>query len=432
MISMIVAMTWLSNQVTRHALVPLRDSTFISAYASAAVMVYESGGKQALKQWLHTLKNTSAIDAVLIDSQGHDVLNAPLPQSVKNIVGQVVTKPYANMPYREGLSLVSAPVVSDFGQTYRLVTEMPSVFSILAQDNVPLFTLRVLIGMIITGFICYLLSIYLTKPITVLQIAAKKIGEGEFNTRVLRKMGRRKDEIADLAREFDRMTEHLEDIIKAQQRLLQDVSHELRSPLARLQVALEIARRHANGLANNEFNRIELESEKLNELIGEILSLARLQSVKEPVNDEVNVAELLQTIVNDTNFEFKDVNKSVRIIETCDCSIKANKKLLQRALENIIRNALHYTKPMTQVEIGLQRDNAGRISIKIRDHGPGVPQESLEKIFDPFYRVDGAREKSSGGYGLGLAIAKTAIKLHEGVLQARNVLGGGLLVEVLI
>lgn len=285
------------------------------------------------------------------------------------------------------------------------------------------FAAAILMG----GFICYLLSLYLLRPIRILQRAVKKLGHGEFQTRVQALLGHRKDEIGELAHDFDEMAARLESLVLSKQQLLQDISHELRSPLARLSVALEIARDKSPQI-QKELTRIAYEADKLNELIRQILSLASLNaSQNELLFEEIDVIDLVKSIVSDAHYEAQHRQAPIRLSLPDVCHAQVCYSLLRSAIENIIRNALRYT-PEDQpihVMVHVQQDD---ITISIEDSGPGIPAEKLDQVFDPFFRVDDSRTQNTGGFGLGLAIAKRAVLLHKGQINAKNLLQGGLCV----
>jgi two-component system sensor histidine kinase CpxA len=231
------------------------------------------------------------------------------------------------------------------------------------------------------------------------------------------------------------MGQRLESMVKAQQRLLGDISHELRSPLARLGVALGLARQRAGMEANGALDRIERESDNLNEMIGQLLTLTRLESgTDERKPSEVDLAALVRDVAEDADFEARSLNRSVQIVWTEKCSINGVEELLRSAVENVVRNAVRYTPEGTAVEVALRRQNGGgdRFAlISVRDRGQGVPEESLEKIFRPFYRTEDARDRQSGGgTGLGLAITERAVRMHGGTVEAHNAKDGGLSVEL--
>ncbi len=432
MILIITSIAFLGGYFLRESIIPMRNNTLLSTYANAAVMVYETEGPKALEYWFNQVSKNSGIRAYLVNQYGEDVLESSLSGQLSITDSKLQLNILPNTSYREGRMMVSKVITSQSGMQYRLITRLPSAFSNFTTQNLQLLWLRLLLAIFITGIICYFLSRYLTTPINKLQRAARQIAGGQFSTRVSQAIGDRNDEIGELADEFDTMAERIESLIESQKRLLQDVSHELRTPLARLQVALELARRRSKGLAESELDRIAIESERLNELIGEILSLARLETAEVSLDEHVNITRLMEKTVQDTNFEFKQLNKSAQLHGEEGLKLIGNMTLMQRAFENILRNALRHTQDHSCVDIQIiELKKPHEICITIRDHGPGVPPQALPSLFRPFYRVEDSRFKDTGGYGLGLAIAFKAIELHRGDIKAYNAEEGtGLVVEI--
>lgn len=285
-------------------------------------------------------------------------------------------------------------------------------------------------GLLLTALaLCYLLAAYLTSPIRKLREATQKLSEGELNTRVAERLGRRRDELADLARDFNVMAERIESLITSQQRLNRDISHELRSPLARLNVALEIAKQRSTPETQPILARIETESERLNEMISRLLTLAKLETgseIVEPVR--LDLTEIVRDVAEDADFEAQAKGRSVKVSSYEACIVMGSENLLRSAVENVLRNAVRYTADGTAVDVALTKNN-GHAVIRVSDHGGGVPEDELENLFRPFYRVGEDRTRSTGGTGLGLAIAERAIKAHKGTINAKN-MNGGLQVEI--
>ena len=249
---------------------------------------------------------------------------------------------------------------------------------------------------------------------------------GDFDQRVAPGLGSRRDEIADLARDFDHMAARIEKLMASQMQLLGDISHELRSPLARLVVALELAQQKRGTEASAEFERIALETERMNELIGQVLAITRMETGAGKIERELlDVNALLENLVENCNFELGADDRRVAIVAAETAAIEGDTALITSALENVIRNAARYTAPGTTVEVDA-RTGEDWLVIRVRDHGPGIPQAMLERVFDPFVRVGEARDRGSGGHGLGLAIARRAIVLHGGEITAANHADGGL------
>jgi two-component system sensor histidine kinase CpxA len=238
----------------------------------------------------------------------------------------------------------------------------------------------------------------------------------------------RQDEIGGLARDFNYMASRMETLLKSQQRLIADVSHELRSPITRLGLALGLMRRAREGDPRTSIARMERELERLNALITQLLTLSRLESLeKPPPSEPIDLSSLVREIAADADFEATNMNRSVRLAECAACSMSGARDLLRSAVENVVRNALKYTAPNSQVLVRLSRvEGNGTATIAVEDHGPGVPPDALEHMFEPFYRVDEARDRGSGGTGLGLAIARQIVTLHGGSVRALNREEGGL------
>lgn len=280
----------------------------------------------------------------------------------------------------------------------------------------------------VTGAIfCYLISRYLTKPLAKLGDAAANIAEGRLDTRADPSLRDRRDEIADLARNFDRMAERIEALIMGQRRLLGDVSHELRSPLSRLIVALGLVKQGPAEEAAGNLERIGLEARRLDTLIGQLLALTRIDSgVDRGSPASFDLTNVVQEVANDGDFEARARNRSVVIKHADACTVTGFEELLRSAVENVVRNAIRHTAEGTAVEISLQTASSRGLFL-VRDYGPGVPDSMLSEIFLPFRRV---ADGNSEGAGLGLAIADRAVNVHRGTIRARNAPGGGLIVEI--
>jgi two-component system sensor histidine kinase CpxA len=280
-----------------------------------------------------------------------------------------------------------------------------------------------------TCIVSWWLARYVARPVTRLQASARAIAAGNLDARVGAAFGRRRDELGVLARDFDQMAERVRALIAARDVLLRDVSHELRSPLARLRVALGLARR-PQADTERELDRIEREAERLDALIGEILQLSRLSS-PEPLlaTTEFDLGALLEEVVADASLEGAAQGKTIATTGSSSAYVPGDPELLRSAIENVLRNAVRFTAPDTSVAVSLET-RAREIVIAVQDRGPGVPAAELERIFEPFYRVATSRDRSSGGTGLGLAIAARVVALHAGTITAHNGADGGLTIEI--
>jgi len=398
---------------------------------ATAMQTYEQGGEGPLRHYLDDVRESLHVRVLLFDEQGKELSGRPLPHWADPLKRGELPPPrdiwqrLTPSPFRHQV------IASSSGHRYSVFVVLPP--GPFGPEGVP--TLFILIGILSSGLVCYLLAHYLTSPVVRLRAATQRLADGDLTARAGDGSGsRRRDEVAQLVRDFDAMAERLEQSVNAQARLLNDVSHELRSPLARLNVALALARQRAGLQAQSALERIELEADRLNELIGSLLAIARLENGDDATRqDPVSLGELIESIALDADFEAQMRNCRVQPTIVENCTVMGSEILLHRAIENIVRNAIRYTREGTNVQVVLE-PSAGaepaQATIRVTDSGPGVPEELLGKLFRPFYRVDDARGRQTGGVGLGLAIAERAIRLHGGTVIARNRPEGGLLVEI--
>lgn len=290
---------------------------------------------------------------------------------------------------------------------------------------------QAVIFLVVGGGICYLLAWRLTAPVRQLRQAVQQLADGDLTARTGIAAGQQGDEITDLGRDFDRMAERIETLLVSQKQLVRDISHELRSPLARLQIALGLARRKAAADTEQALDRIEQEAGRLNGMIGELLTLSLLDNgAALSQTEQVDLGELVDEVAQDADFEAAGSACQVLLSAQAGPQVTGNRELLRRAIENVVRNGLRYTVAGSAVELLLEQDQQNHAVIRVRDHGPGVPEAMLEAIFQPFCRVAEARDRQSGGTGIGLAITARAVALHGGSVTARNRPEGGLEVEI--
>jgi two-component system sensor histidine kinase CpxA len=286
---------------------------------------------------------------------------------------------------------------------------------------------------VVCGGIAYGLTYYLTNPTLKLRRATQRFAAGELSTRVASELGGRTDELGQLGRDFDVMAERIQNLLVSERRLLGDISHELRSPLARVQLAVDLANASADEETRGYLARIELETGRLNHMIGQLLTLTRLEAgaptPSESAKTPVDLTDLVTEVCADADFEAQGMGRTVDVVHCEPATVLGSSQLLRSAVENVVRNALMHAPESSVVEVSLAREGANAI-IAVRDHGPGVPEECLEELFRPFFRVAEARDRRSGGVGLGLSITERAVRLHGGTVRALNAEGGGLLVEM--
>ena len=294
----------------------------------------------------------------------------------------------------------------------------------------PVASILPMLSIGISGFICFLLTRHITSPLFELRRGAETIAAGNLTARVSGDVRNRRDEIGQLGRDFDRMAERLELLVDSHKRLLGDASHELRSPLSRLLVALGLARR-ANAEEMPELlDRIALEAGRLDTLIGQLLALSRIESGSHAVAaSSIDLAALVHEVVTDADFEARAKSRRVVVSAFEECTVFGFEELLRSAVENVVRNGIRFTREGTAVDVSIRRER-DRAVIRVRDHGPGVPEAMLSEIFLPFRRVQANSGAGNDGSGLGLAIALRAVAANGGKITARNAVDGGLVVDI--
>jgi signal transduction histidine kinase len=447
----------------------------LSLHGKTAIDIFEREGIPSLNNYLSYVEDGTGLKIFIFDISGNEIRGQKAPPKMANflsshgntdlkgdndfVVQEVPSSKMKKYIIAAEVTLRSPPLLPPNITTnrhhilpppnYRLPPPPPLRWTFEPRpgppppfmpfpDTVNLLSLlsRILIALTLSGAICYLLAHYLTAPIAKLRNATRLFADGNLSIRVSTAMGRRNDEISWLALDFDLMAERIELLLTSQRTLLRDVSHELRSPLARLNVALELCRRHGNSETEKYLDRIGLEADKLNELIGQILTLNRVESgITQLKKEQVNIGHLINEIVLDADFEAKNRNRSVSVAIHEECTVLGSVELIRRAIENIVRNAILYTAERSTVEISVNRilkDNRTFVLIIVRDFGAGISEEELENIFKPFYRVGEGRDRLTGGAGIGLTIADVAVRLHGGSIKAINAPGSGLRVEILL
>jgi two-component system sensor histidine kinase CpxA len=420
---------------------PALISDALAGYSQHAVETLETKDKRALAIYLRSIERKTRVRLYLFNEHltelsGRSTSRANnIATEVRN-VAMLAAQSHETQVKIGMLSIIGAqPQRGRGGKRYVFAGAIPR--ALLTATYVPLSTrlLRVLAVLLTGGLVCYGLARYVAAPVSTLRDATRRLAAGDLATRVGPELGRRRDELTDLGRDFDLMAERMESLIVRQRRLLGDISHELRSPLARLNLALGLARRYAGDEAAGALDRIERESERMDELIGQLLSLVRLESGDMARHDEpVELQRMVQAIAEDADFEARGRNCSVRVVATTECWTLGTPEFLRSAISNVVQNAVRYSSDGTAIEIALSLGSdergATQAIINVRDHGPGIPEAALQDVFKPFYRVADARDRQTGGTGLGLAITDRAVRSHGGSVQASNAPGHGLIVEL--
>jgi two-component system sensor histidine kinase CpxA len=387
----------------------------LNVQVAQAKRAYETGGREALAGVLSRFQQITQIKVLFTDSNGTDLLTGtPHPELLR-----VPQRSRWRVPFPFG---GRPPIIAreDSSRRYRLflIDQRRNFTSFFFLQPQHLW----IVGLVV--LLCYGFAYHLTSPVRRLRSVVDCFGRGDFSARA---PASRKDELGELARSFNEMAGRIQTLLAAERRLLLDISHELRSPLARLGVAVELARSGED--REHMLDRIQKEADRLNELVAELLQVTRVEADPSlQKNDLVHLDELLGDMVYDSLLEAKAKDCTLLLKAPAPAILWGDEELIRRALENVIRNAIRYAPRNTSVDIELTR-TADAASVSVRDYGPGVPGEALTRIFDPFYRVDSDRNRLSGGLGLGLAIARRSVELHKGKLSAQNA-NPGLLVTI--
>ncbi|WP_263322306.1 ATP-binding protein [Endozoicomonas sp. Mp262] len=366
----------------------------------------------------------------LFDMEGNILGGSDLSEELQSAYKKTRVTSEPSIIFRRGVVVVGPRKVILNGQPYELylTKEMPRLVHWRVKQVMARQWHLVIIALGVSFLLCVILARYLVGPIRHLQGISRKLAKGDMAARVGTKVIQRKDELGELGHDFDVMAAKLEFLLNTKQQLLRDVSHELRSPLTRLQLSLALARRKSPE-ATAEHDRIEREIERLDQLIGQIIRFSRIQhGVSEQAWEGVDLQQLVKQLVDDGDFEAQARNKAVILTKSTEINIMAVRDFVSSAIENIIRNAIRFTPEESSIEVSLEQVEREAV-IRVRDYGPGVPEDTLDSLFDPFFRVDETRGRENNGTGLGMAIAHGTVSFHKGTIRAKNA-SPGLQVEI--
>ena len=430
MIVALVAAMWMGSRIGILSTTQFLQAENREPVIERASQALNAGGRESLTAWLRQNQTPTAGWTLLI------VDDNDVNRLAREIPGYLLPRLRGPNFFRNRSGPSGAPanrrdqqnfdeITGPYGETFRFLF-IPTRITVLNFLGIPMTQVGVVtIAIVVAAMTALLLARSLSLPIVRLQRATRGLAAGALDTRVGEPFVSRKDEIGTLARDFDTMAERVQALITDKEVLLRDVSHELRSPLARIRVALALAERKAGVAAEGDLNRIEHEAEKLDQLVGQILAVSRLRTSPLEQFVEVDLVELLRQVVDNARFEHPD--RAIGYEAGDVPTIQGNGAELASAVENVLRNALLYAGSRADVNVVLEK-SGDDIVITVSDNGPGVPEDQLARLFEPFYRVDPSRDHKTTGYGLGLAIASGVIKRHGGSITARNRPEGGLAV----
>jgi signal transduction histidine kinase len=393
--------------------------------ASLAAQRFEQAGPAGVAQLLDGLSLPHRSRFWLLDGSGNELTGRIVPDRILQAAAAADRQEGLYHSYEA--NVLATRVTTDHGQ-YLLIAELtpPPLSERIPGDL--LWTLK--LGTIFSAIICLLIAHYLTKPIERMRDATHELARGNLDIRAGENLGNRQDEIADLVRDFDTMAGELRNQIQSERNLLSGVSHELRSPIARIRLALALARNADDRERAEMLDRIEQDTIQLDSMLERILTVARLESGQQkPKFESLSLNDVVDDVLHDANFEAAATGATINYQKSGEIKVNGDAGLLRSAVENVVRNAVFYSGQGGKIDVSLEKTDGAAV-ISVRDNGPGVPENALPLLFKPFYRVDDSRGTNTGGMGLGLAIVRNAAALHGGSVSAKNVLPHGLEVEL--
>ena len=390
------------------------------ALANFAAQTFEQQGQAGLSPLLDNLSLKNRSKFWLVDSNGNELSGRPLPAKI--LADAAEAEKNEGLHHSFEANVLAASATTSRG-SYMLIAELtPPPLSERVPGDI-LWTLK--LGTIFSAVICFLIAHYLTKPIARLRDATHQLARGNLDIHAAENLGNRRDEIADLVRDFDSMAGELRVLIQSERDLLSGVSHELRSPIARIRLALTLARQSDDPERREMLDRIEQDTIQLDSMLERILALARLESGQhKPQFEPLSLNEIVDDVLYDAKFEAASTDATITYEGEEGIQVNGDEGLLHSAIENLVRNAIFYSGENGRIEVQLKRSQ-GKACLTVRDNGPGVPEDKLALIFKPFYRVDDARGTATGGMGLGLAIVRNAVSAHGGDVMVKNVMPHG-------
>jgi two-component system, OmpR family, sensor histidine kinase CpxA len=423
--------TWIilqpKNAPTQQSMPTLADTAWISG--KAAVTALEQEGPLAASAYIQQVYQRTHLKSCLFDTAGNPIAGSDCADF--SDIGPRAT-PSETPSFTTKRNFLRVVVTIRGKSEHSYVYAMGSMQRRGPPPGITHvgFLLHWSAPLLVSGLICYLLTRHLTVPVLRVREASQHLAAGDLSTRAASGMERRRDELGSLVREFNAMAARIEELVSRQRQLIYEISHELRSPLARLAVALDLGRQRKGN--DPAFDHIEQDIERLNEMIERLLTIARLDVCAPPVAmTRLDLTALVSQIANSAEFELQEHKGTMCLSSGGDYFVQGNAELLHSALENVVRNAVRYTGSGNAVDVRLEPAGTPNIvRIVVRDYGHGVPESELVKIFQPFYRVADDRNRESGGTGLGLAIADRVVRSHNGTISARNATPHGLEVEI--
>lgn len=395
----------------------------ISNSSDYAVAEYEHNGTVGLGQALGKINTRIHGELWIVDEKRQPIQGGVLPPEI----AAALTMP-DDVTTEDTYLLVRVPFEHE-GKNYQALAKLNMPRPPRTPPGQEL-TLQILLAIAISSVICFVLARYIARPVTSLRVAAQRIAEGDLQARAHPSF-EGNDELGALTRDFNRMAARLEATLIAQQRMFADVSHELRSPMSRMTLALELAKQRSGPQAASALERIEIEIGRMNALVEQLLKLAKLETGTVQDRQEIiSMTEMLSHVAADAEIEANAKQCAVVLKNEIRALVEGDADVLRSAIENVVRNAIQYSPEKSRIDLVQRRDGPGKVIVEVADCGPGVSNEELQKLFEPFYRADVSRTRRTAGVGLGLAIAERAVVAHHGSIRAANREKSGLIVEI--
>lgn len=429
---LILAIAWSTTYTFENEKIPglgiTRMESVLNEQLRGASRALHSGGIEALREVQRGSKERG-ITLYVLDANNKDILGNDVPEGIAAEIANAVAD---EQGLHSGRSRIRTIVLSGDVRYTAVAAYLNHPMLRMLYRRPTYFWDQVVIASVISALFALILAAYIAAPLSRIRAGARRVAGGDLDARVGPLRFGRSAEMLALASEFDGMAARLKELVEGQRRLIRDVSHEMRSPLARQRVALELARSQVPaGDARLQLDRIERESERLEEMIAQAIQLTRMETTRPAKIEPVALDALVSDIVADASFEAQVRHCLLSIEQQAPLTVNAEADLLGSAIENVVRNAVNYTRADSTIRIRLDR-NDREARLRVADAGPGVPEADLVRIFEPYFRTDDARARKSGGSGLGLAIAKRAVERQGGRIRASNVAGGGLEIEIVL
>jgi len=431
-VAIIVTLAWITTSRFESERIPGLEITRLQAamddHLKRLARDARRGGAEQLEHSLRVAASMGPLQFYALDADNVDRIGKKPSREVLD----AATAFRSGQPALSERMRMTATTLRDDGAEIVLVAAAEgSMFARMIYRRGVGFWSHLGIAMIVSALVSALLAWYVATPLARIRASTRRFAEGDLDARVGTLPFGRSTEIMALAEEFDRMAGRIRDLVENNRRLVRDVSHELRSPLARMRVALELARGKDATPIDKTIDRMELEADRLEAMLAQTIELSRLETRPERSVEVIALDELLEDVLANADYEGTPSGRRIVFEKSMPVRVRGSRAALASAFENIVRNAIAYTSGSDPIEVNMRVAAASdRVVVEIRDHGPGVADSDLERIFEPFYRTDAARARSSGGTGLGLAIALRAIINQGGRIIARNADGGGLAVLV--